>query len=47
MGLLAAAFLKKLPGSKIMYDPRLTWSTEEIIAEKAACLCAARAGMLL
>lgn len=34
VGLLAAAFLKKLPGSKIMYDPRLTWSTEEIIAEK-------------
>ncbi len=34
VGLLAAAFLKKLPGSKIMYDPRLTWSTEEIVAEK-------------
>ncbi len=33
VGLLAECFLKKAPGSKIMYDPRLTWNTEEVIAE--------------
>ncbi|MCK5191560.1 MAG: phosphomannomutase CpsG, partial [Methylococcales bacterium] len=28
VGLLADAFLKKQPGSKIIYDPRLTWNTQ-------------------
>lgn len=32
VGLLAQNFLEKHPGSKIIYDPRLTWNTEEIIA---------------
>ena len=32
VGLLAEAFLQKQPGAKIMYDPRLTWNTEEIVA---------------
>ena len=31
VGLLADAFLKKQPGSKIIYDPRLTWNTQEIV----------------
>lgn len=31
VGLLAEAFLKKEPGAKIMYDPRLTWNTEAIL----------------
>ncbi|MGB3209639.1 MAG: phosphomannomutase [Desulforhopalus sp.] len=29
VGLLAEQMLKKEPGGKILYDPRLTWSTEE------------------
>ncbi len=32
VGLLAEAFLQKQPGAKIMYDPRLVWNTEDIIA---------------
>ena len=31
VGLLAQVFLEKNPGEKILYDPRLTWNTEEII----------------
>lgn len=30
VGLLAEAFLKKQPGEKIVYDPRLIWNTEEV-----------------
>ena len=33
VGLLADAFLKKQPKAKIIYDPRLTWNTQEIVAE--------------
>ena len=33
VGLLAKAFLQKAPSSKIIYDPRLTWNTIEIICE--------------
>ncbi|MGR5322978.1 phosphomannomutase CpsG [Vibrio sp. DNB22_17_1] len=32
VGLLAEAFLKKQPGEKIIYDPRVYWNTEDIIA---------------
>ncbi len=31
VGLLAQVFLEKQPGAKIMYDPRLTWNTQEIV----------------
>ncbi|MCF6204273.1 MAG: phosphomannomutase CpsG [Methylococcaceae bacterium] len=31
VGLLAEAFLKKHQGEKIIYEPRLTWNTQEII----------------
>ncbi len=31
IGLLAQAFLKKNPGEKIIYDPRLTWNTIDIV----------------
>lgn len=31
VGLLADVFLHKQPGAKIMYDPRLTWNTQEVI----------------
>jgi phosphomannomutase len=30
VGLLAEAFLRKQPGSKIIHDPRLTWNTVDI-----------------
>lgn len=33
VGFLAKAFLKKYPGSKIIYDPRLTWNTIELVEE--------------
>jgi phosphomannomutase len=31
VGLLAEAFLKRAPGSKIVHDPRLTWNTIDIV----------------
>ncbi|WP_026760890.1 phosphomannomutase/phosphoglucomutase [Selenomonas ruminantium] len=31
VGFLAKAFLQKNAGEKIIYDPRLTWNTEEIV----------------
>jgi phosphomannomutase/phosphoglucomutase len=31
VGLLAEAFLKKNPGEKIIYDPRLTWNTIDTV----------------
>ncbi|TVO67718.1 phosphomannomutase CpsG [Sedimenticola selenatireducens] len=34
VGLLAEAFLDKHPGSKIIHDPRLTWNTLDIAAQK-------------
>ena len=33
VGLLAQAFLKKAPGSRIIHDPRLTWNTIELVGE--------------
>ena len=30
VGLLAEAFLQKVPGSKVIHDPRLTWNTIDI-----------------
>ncbi|MDY6982310.1 MAG: phosphomannomutase, partial [Pseudomonadota bacterium] len=33
VGLLAEAFLKKHPGSKIVHDPRLLWNTEAVVKE--------------
>ncbi len=33
VGLLAQEMLAKNPGEKILYDPRLTWNTEEIVKE--------------
>lgn len=31
VGFLAQAFLRKVPGAKIIHDPRLTWNTIEIV----------------
>ena len=32
VGLLAAAFLARHPGEKIIHDPRLTWNTRDIVS---------------
>jgi phosphomannomutase len=31
VGLLASVFLKKFPGAAVVYDPRLTWNTIDIV----------------
>ena len=33
VGLLALEMLEKEPGGKILYDPRLTWNTEELVRQ--------------
>ncbi len=33
VGLLAQAFLTRQPGAKIIYDPRLTWNTVELVEQ--------------
>lgn len=33
VGFLAKAFLEKVPGAKIIYDPRLIWNTIEIVKD--------------
>ena len=33
VGLLAAAFLEKHPGSRIIHDPRLSWNTIDIVTK--------------
>jgi phosphomannomutase len=33
VGFLAQAFLRNHPGAKIIYDPRLTWNTVEVVEE--------------
>jgi len=33
VGLLAQEMLKKEPGGKVLYDPRLTWNSEEVIRQ--------------
>ncbi|MGF1730524.1 phosphomannomutase CpsG [Photobacterium kasasachensis] len=35
VGLLAEAFLKKNPAEKIIYDPRVYWNTEHIVAKNS------------
>ncbi len=35
VGLLAQAFLNKNPGEKIIYDPRLTWNTINIVEQSS------------
>ena len=33
VGLLAGEMLRQTPGATILYDPRLTWNTEELVAQ--------------
>jgi phosphomannomutase len=44
VGLLAGEMLKKEPGGKILYDPRLTWNTEEQVASAGGIAVMTRTG---
>ena len=44
VGFLAKAFLQKNPGAKIIYDPRLTWNTEEIVTKNGGIPVISKSG---
>ena len=44
VGFLAKAFLQKHPGEKIIYDPRLTWNTEELVRENGGIPVISKSG---
>jgi phosphomannomutase len=44
VGLLAGEMLKKAPGAKILYDPRLTWNTEEQVKRAGGVAIMTRTG---
>ena len=44
VGLLAREMLKKEPGGKILYDPRLTWSTKEQVQQAGGIPVMTRTG---
>ena len=44
VGFLAKAFLQKNVGEKIIYDPRLTWNTEELVKENSGIPVISKSG---
>ena len=44
VGLLADAFLAKNPGAKIIYDPRLTWNTVDIVESAGGSAIMSKSG---
>jgi len=44
VGLLGEAFVSKFPGSKIVYDPRLTWNTVETVEKAGGIPVMSKAG---
>ncbi|BCL59452.1 phosphomannomutase [Desulfomarina profundi] len=44
VSLLAMEMLKREPGAKILYDPRLTWNTEELVREHGGVPVMTRTG---
>jgi len=44
VGLLAEALLKHSPGSAIIYDPRLTWNTLEVVAKNGGRAVQSKSG---
>ncbi|MBZ9610163.1 phosphomannomutase CpsG [Rheinheimera maricola] len=44
VGLLAAAFLQKNPGQKIIHDPRLYWNTEHIVRQQGGVSVLSKTG---
>ncbi|MCW8452233.1 phosphohexomutase domain-containing protein [Legionella quinlivanii] len=44
VGLLAAAFLKQYPAEKIIYDPRLTWNTIDVVSNAGGLAIQSKTG---
>lgn len=44
VGLLAQAILAKNPGEKIIYDPRLTWNTEDVVQKAGGVAVQSKTG---
>lgn len=44
VGLLAASFLKKFAGSKIIHDPRLIWNTQDIVKKAGGIAVQSKSG---
>ena len=44
VGFLAKAFLQKNAGEKIIYDPRLTWNTEDLVKENGGIPVISKSG---
>ena len=44
VGFLAKAFLQKNSGAKIIYDPRLTWNTEDLVRENGGIPVISKSG---
>lgn len=44
VGLLAAAFLEKEPGAKIVHDPRVIWNTQDVVANAGGVAIQSRTG---
>ena len=44
VGLLAAAFLAREPGAKIVHDPRVIWNTQDIVAKAGGTAIQSRTG---
>jgi phosphomannomutase len=44
VGLLASAFLDKVPGQKVVHDPRLTWNTIDIVGARGGTAVLSKTG---
>lgn len=44
VGFLAEAFLRRRPGAKIIYDPRLTWNTIELVEQAGGISVLSKSG---
>lgn len=44
VGLLAAAFLKREPGARIVHDPRLTWATVDMVSSLGGTAVMSKSG---
>lgn len=44
VGLLASAFLDKVPGQKVVHDPRLTWNTIDIVGAREGTAVLSKTG---
>lgn len=44
VGLLAETLLAKEPGGRVVYDPRLTWSTEDIVEQRGGVAVLSKSG---